>query len=164
MRSGRSPQKVFLDFAEVDSRGLALLPTLELVAQLLTFVELTETRALDRGNVNENILGAVIRLDESIALLWVVPFDRTGRHVVRSAMSFRYRPRLMRMTDRTSTQVGEQDRPPVEGGRATRQTRADKHINRRKVPIWQIPPRARATSREPKGSRGVGAAVVVITQ
>src|SRR5229473_1669927 len=115
MRSGRSPREVFLDFAEVDSRGLALLPTLELVTQLLAFVELAETRALDRGNVNENILGAVIRLDESIALLWVVPFDRTGRHVVRSAISFRYRPRLMRLTDRTSTQVGEQDRPPCRG-------------------------------------------------
>src|SRR5258707_14457814 len=115
MRSGRSPQEVFLDFPEIDSRGLALLTALELVAQLLALVELTEARALDRGNVNESILGAVIRLDESIALLWVVPFDRTGRHVVRSAMSFRYRPRLMRVTDRTSTQVGEQDRPPCRG-------------------------------------------------
>src|SRR6266404_3964098 len=143
MRSGRRLIEVLLDFAEIDSRGLALLTALELVAQLLTFVELAETGALDCRNVNENILRAVIGLDESIALLWVVPFDRTGSHVVRSAMSFRYRPRLMRVTDRTSTQVGEQDRPPVEVGRANRQTRADGHINRRKVAIWQIRPPAR---------------------
>src|SRR3984893_3980075 len=142
MRSGRSPQTVFLDFAEIDSRGLALLSALELVAQLLPLVELTETRALDRGNVNETILRAVIRLNESIALLWVVPFDRTGRHVVRSAMSFRYRLRLMRLTDRTSTQVGEQDRPPHGGRRATRQTRADGDSNRLKAPIWQLRPPA----------------------
>src|SRR5437667_5028392 len=40
-------QMVFLDFAEIDSGGLALLPALQLVAQLLAFVELPEARALD---------------------------------------------------------------------------------------------------------------------
>ena len=58
---------------EVDRRGLPLLPAFELIAELLVFVEVAQSRSLDGRYVNEYVLRAVIGLNKSIALLGVEP-------------------------------------------------------------------------------------------
>src|SRR5271165_657624 len=79
------------DRLQVFGRELALLAFLHLVADLLTLVQVADPRPLDGGDVHEHVLRAVIRLDESIALLWVEPFDRACRH--RTTPSYRRRAR-----------------------------------------------------------------------
>src|ERR1700722_5364625 len=57
----------------------------ELVRQLLALVQVRHPGALDRADVNEHILAAIIRLNEAKSLLRVEPFDGSGAH----ALSFR---------------------------------------------------------------------------
>src|SRR5581483_4612683 len=52
----------------------------DLVGDLLTFVERAHTGALHSGDVHEHILRAVIRLDESIALLGIEELHSSDRH------------------------------------------------------------------------------------
>src|SRR6266853_6654715 len=65
---------------EVYRRGLALLAALELVVELLAFPQIAHSRALDGGDMDKNILGAVIGLNETIALLRIKPLNRTRSH------------------------------------------------------------------------------------
>jgi hypothetical protein len=46
----------------------------------LTFIETTEAGGLNRGDVDEHILAAILRHDESITLCGVKPLDCTGSH------------------------------------------------------------------------------------
>src|SRR6266446_2153295 len=69
---------------ETDCRNLSLLATLELVAQLLTLLEVADAGALDRRDMNEHVLRAVVRLDEAVTLLGVEPFNGTDTHRVSS--------------------------------------------------------------------------------
>ena len=62
-------------------RGLAVFTGHEFVFDLLSFVESRQARLFDGGNVDEGVLGAVARLDESISLCWIEPFYRSGGHV-----------------------------------------------------------------------------------
>src|ERR1051326_6911600 len=64
---------------EIDSlRPLALLVGLDVEADALTFVERLQSGALDRGDVNEDVATAVVRLDESVTALAIEELDRTG--------------------------------------------------------------------------------------
>src|SRR5258708_14582976 len=55
-----------------------------LIAHLCTLIECAEPSFLDRGDVHEHILAAVIGLNESIALCRVEPLHRSGSHLGRS--------------------------------------------------------------------------------
>src|SRR6266478_3577091 len=74
-------------FLKTDCRNLSLLASLELVAQLLTLLEAAEAGALDRRDVNEHVLRAVVRLDEAVTLLGVEPFNGTDTHKASSIES-----------------------------------------------------------------------------
>jgi hypothetical protein len=62
---------------EVDGGGLTLLSTLEFEADRLALIEGLESSPLDGRNMDENVLGAVGRLNESETLLGVKPFYST---------------------------------------------------------------------------------------
>src|SRR5215467_2665411 len=52
----------------------------QLVFDHLTFVERAQTRALDRGDMDEYVFAAVLRLNEAITLRRVEPFHCAGSH------------------------------------------------------------------------------------
>src|SRR5262249_24681583 len=54
--------------------------SLHVEAHLLTFVQACEAGALQRGGVNEHVLAAVVRRDESVTLAAVVKLHCTSRH------------------------------------------------------------------------------------
>src|ERR1700761_5311460 len=58
----------------------AALIGLELVAELLAFVDRAEARAFHRRDVDENVRAAVVRLDEAKALGGIEPLHCAGRH------------------------------------------------------------------------------------
>src|SRR5580658_6871071 len=61
------------DRLQVFRRKFALLAFLDFVADLLALIQIADARTLDSGDVHENILRAVIGLDEAVALLRVEP-------------------------------------------------------------------------------------------
>src|SRR5215212_8274159 len=78
---------------EIDRRGLAVaLVGLELVGDLLTLAQAHQARALHRRDVDEDILAAVVRLDEAVALRLVEPLHRTRFHGLSSSVYARGRP------------------------------------------------------------------------
>src|SRR6516165_3775502 len=70
----------------------------DLILDLLPLVERAQSTTLDGENVNKDILAAALRLNESIALAWIEPFDRAAAHAPspnrRSTMSSLGRPLL----------------------------------------------------------------------
>jgi len=62
---------------KIDGRGLTLLATLQLEADRLTLIEGLQPSALNGRNVDENVLRAVGRLNESKTLLGVKPLYST---------------------------------------------------------------------------------------
>jgi len=72
---GRSPPA--LRSYQVDSRGLALLPTLNVVADFLTFVQTAQTRPFHCRDMHEYVLRAIIRLNEAVTFLCIELPDRT---------------------------------------------------------------------------------------
>src|SRR5438046_1478637 len=69
-----------LCFAEIYRRGLALLAALELEGELLALPQIANPRSLNGRNMDEDILGAVVGLNKTIALLRVEPLYRTRSH------------------------------------------------------------------------------------
>src|SRR5262249_46168943 len=67
---------------QIDRRSLTLLAALEVEADLLAFVQIADTRALDRRDMHEHVLRAVLRLNEPVPLGGIEPFDCTDRHSV----------------------------------------------------------------------------------
>src|SRR5215218_3580050 len=65
---------------QADSRGLALSPGFQFVAELLPFIQGRHPGLLHGGDVHKHILRTVIRLDEAVAFLSVEPFDRARCH------------------------------------------------------------------------------------
>jgi len=59
---------------KIDGRGLTLLSTLQFKADRLTLIEGLEPGAFDSRDMDEYVLGAVGRLDETKTLLGVKPF------------------------------------------------------------------------------------------
>lgn len=74
------PAAVLLRQLQVTSRNFALLATLKLVFQLVALARLLQACTLDVRNMQEDVLGAIIGLDEAKALGGVEPFDGTGGH------------------------------------------------------------------------------------
>src|SRR6185437_7220212 len=67
------------DQREIAGRFLAAIAH-DLVLDLLALVEPRQPGALDRRDVDEDVLAAGIRLNEAVALLRVEPLDRTRSH------------------------------------------------------------------------------------
>src|SRR4051812_34919177 len=66
---------------QVDRGGLAgALVGLKLVGNLLALAQTAHAGPLERGRVHEHVLAAVIRLNEAVALGFVVPLHRSGTH------------------------------------------------------------------------------------
>ena len=57
-----------LQLGEVGRRNLAVTALLELVADLLPFIQGRQAGALDGADVHESVLAAIIRLNEAEAL------------------------------------------------------------------------------------------------
>ncbi len=62
---------------KIDGRGLTLLSTLQFKADRLTLVQGLHPGALNGRNMDEYVLGAVGRLNETKAFLWVEPLYST---------------------------------------------------------------------------------------
>src|SRR5258708_32359251 len=60
---------------QIDRRHLALLAALDIEVQALTLAQVPHARPLDGRDVDEDVLGAVIGLDEAVSLGRVEPFD-----------------------------------------------------------------------------------------
>src|SRR5215472_11438199 len=67
------------DELEVDCLGAALVG-FDVEADPLAFVEAAQTRRLDRRDMDEHVLAAAFRCDESKALGGIKEFDLSGRH------------------------------------------------------------------------------------
>src|SRR3954469_5020247 len=67
-----------LDGVDGDLAGAAVLGGVE--GDLLALDEAAQARALQRGGVDEHVLGAVVRLDEAEAFLVVVEFHGARNH------------------------------------------------------------------------------------
>src|SRR5258707_10447566 len=65
---------------EVDRRGLPLLPALELVTELLVFIEGAQPCSLNGRYMNKYVIRAVIGLNKSVALLGVEPLYCSASH------------------------------------------------------------------------------------
>src|SRR5262249_20606900 len=52
----------------------------DLKLDLLPFIERAQSSALDRGDVDEYVFAACLRLDKSIALGWIEPLHGAARH------------------------------------------------------------------------------------
>lgn len=65
---------------EVDRAGLAALVGLEVVANALVGGEAGQPGALERADMDERVLAAVLGRDEAVALLGVEEFHFTGDH------------------------------------------------------------------------------------
>src|SRR6185295_16079821 len=64
---------------QVLGRGLAAIGDL-FVFNSLSFIKRRKPGLLNRRNVNKSVLAACAGLDETIALCWVEPLDRTFSH------------------------------------------------------------------------------------
>src|SRR5690348_13831073 len=69
-----------LALLQVDGRGLPSIPALQIEAHLLPFVQVADTGALDRRDVNEHILRAVLRLNKAVTLCGVEPLHGSSSH------------------------------------------------------------------------------------
>lgn len=70
-----------LDGGEVAGRALAsALVGHDLKLDLLALLERAESSTFNGGDVDENVLVAILRLNEAVALLLVEPLDGTGIH------------------------------------------------------------------------------------
>src|SRR3569623_818831 len=102
-----APGKSGLEQAEVRGRHLAVAAGFEVVGDLLAFAEARKPGALDGGDVDEGVLAAIIRLDETEALGGVEEFHGTVGHlyafvVARIEIQVRHScPRDMRGRPRT---------------------------------------------------------------
>jgi hypothetical protein len=82
VRRNYGPPSQRSEGAQILGRGLARLSiSNNLVRDSLSLVKSRQPRAFDRANVHEDVLAAVIRLDESEALLAIEPLHSSLRHV-----------------------------------------------------------------------------------
>src|SRR5512147_2248192 len=75
----RTPLRL-LGVLQIDGRGLALRAAFEIETELLAFVKATHSSPLDCRDVHDDVLRAIIRLNEAITLLCIEPFDGTHGH------------------------------------------------------------------------------------
>ena len=78
---GSKAEKAVSINLEIDGRLLAAaLVALRVEGDLLSFSQVGEASALNGGDMDEHVLTTAHRLDESIALLGVEPFDCADCH------------------------------------------------------------------------------------
>ena len=70
------PRECCLRLAQIDRRDLALLAALEVEFQPRALIQIADAGTLHGRDMDENVLRAVIRLDEAITLLSIEPFYR----------------------------------------------------------------------------------------
>lgn len=69
--------------AQLTRRGLARAAVFfQFVRDLITLVQARQTRAFNRGDVDEHVLAAVLGLNEAKALGRVEPLNDTVRHII----------------------------------------------------------------------------------
>src|SRR5271170_5068691 len=78
-----------LDELQIDCLRTALVG-FDLEADPLAFIEAAQTRRLDRRDMDEHVLAAAFRCDESEALGSIEKFDLSGRHYGFLLKAFRY--------------------------------------------------------------------------
>ena len=72
---------IVLEGLKLSSGGLAAPAVLlEFEGDFLAFLQASKTSTLDRGDVDENVIAALVRLDEAKAFLAVKPFYGSGSH------------------------------------------------------------------------------------
>src|SRR3954467_9897553 len=69
-----------LGLLQIDRRCLALLAALQFEADLLPLMQIAQAGALDRGNMHEHVLRAVLGLNEAVALLGIEPLYGSNTH------------------------------------------------------------------------------------
>jgi hypothetical protein len=69
-----------LSLLQVDGRGLSSITAFALEANPLTFVQIADTRALDRRYMNEHVLQAVFRLNEAVTPPGIEPLNGSDSH------------------------------------------------------------------------------------
>ena len=69
-----------LECLQVRCRHLAVTAGLEVVSDLLPFVQAGHTRALDCGDVDKSVFGAIVGLDETEAFSGVEEFNGAVGH------------------------------------------------------------------------------------
>jgi hypothetical protein len=120
------------DGAQIFSRGFARLwISNNLERDLLSLVEPVHASAFDRADVHEHILAAVIRLDESVALLAVEPLHGSLRHVARLSGT---------CVMRAARQRGQFVRDLEEGRQSDAEcaARPSRSAETRLAPLWSI--------------------------
>jgi hypothetical protein len=101
---GRLATRVRSCRAQVSGRGLACSAISDkLEKELLSLIEANHAGAFDRADMHEDVLAAVIRLDESEALLAVEPLYSSCSHIASSSLS-----ETSRLESQVSTQSWNQ--------------------------------------------------------
>jgi hypothetical protein len=131
------------DGAEVVRRGFACLAIgYNFVRDLLSLVEAVHPGAFDGADVNENILTAVIRLDEAKSFLAVEPLHGSLRHeTLLSVMCFaRLSSRAARFIARDLGEVRQSDAQRAARPSRSAETRFSTHSASAKVPQGRCKP------------------------
>ena len=109
-----------LSLLQVDGRGLSSIAAFALEANPLTFVQIADTRALDRGYMNEHVLQAVFRLNEAVTPPGIEPLNGSDSHcfpsqngiaTARKRAGGRTSARCGKQVRRSITRLGEQAEP-----------------------------------------------------
>src|SRR5258708_25205609 len=91
---------------EISRRLLAAIGH-DLIFHLLSFIERAQARAFDRRNMDEHVLPACLRLNESVTLLRVEPLHRPERHVSISELRIEDSPRAPKCQSLSRTRLQE---------------------------------------------------------
>src|SRR5207253_10579876 len=95
-----------LALLQIHGRGLSSITALEVEAYLLALVQIADTGAFDRRDMNKHILRTVLGLNEAVTLCGVEPLHGSNSH--RSSFKNKIATARRRAEGRTSTRCGEQ--------------------------------------------------------
>src|SRR5207253_11192619 len=94
-----------LALLQIHGRGLSSIAALEVEAHLLPLVQIADTGALDRRDMNKHILRTVLGLNEAVTLCGVEPLHGSNSH--RSSFKNKIAT-ARRSAGQTSARCGEQ--------------------------------------------------------
>ncbi len=75
---------------KIDGGAFPALALLNVEGQLLPIRQSRHSRTRERGDMNEDVLGTIVRLNKAVALLRVEPLNRTLSHVPLHAINSAY--------------------------------------------------------------------------
>src|SRR5262249_34192498 len=79
--TSRSDRRIASESLDLEIHGRCFSAVLlDLILDVLPFVERVQSSALDCGDVDEDVLAATLRLNKSIALGRIEPLHRAARH------------------------------------------------------------------------------------